>query len=224
MESRLIRACGGSFCSGQENSKCGREFFHWASLLFKMMSKANVRVQQLLQPQPPSVLAAMCSLGFHVTHTYGLFETYGPSTVYAWKLEWGLLLADERARLNARQGHLKNPKANAGAFENGWFHSGDLGVKHPEGYIEVKDRAKDIIILGGENISSLEVEVVYMHPAVLENSVVARADEQWGELPGYWDPKSVVFGPFPKTAAGKIKKHELRAKAKELGPVRKSRL
>ncbi|KAJ4817161.1 AMP-dependent synthetase and ligase family protein [Rhynchospora pubera] len=245
---------------------------------------------------PPSVLAAMSRLGFRVTHTYGLSETYGPSTVCAWKPEWGLLPADERARLHARQGvryiglecldvvdpksmkpvpadgttlgeivmrgngvmkgYLKNPKANAEAFENGWFHSGDLGVKHPDGYVEVKDRAKDIIISGGENISSLEVEkVVYMHPAVLEASVVARADERWGEspcafitlkesidrsndsalsndilkfckerLPGYWVPKSVVFGPLPKTATGKIKKHELRAKAKELGPVRKSRL
>lgn len=123
-------------------------------------------------------------------------------------------------------------------------------------YIEVKDRAKDIIISGGENISSLEVEkVVYMHPAVLEASVVARADERWGEspcafitlkesvsrsneaalandilrfckerLPGYWVPKSVVFCALPKTATGKIKKHELRAKAKELGPIKKSRL
>lgn len=245
---------------------------------------------------PPSVLAAMSKLGFRVSHTYGLSETYGPSTVCAWKPEWDILPDDERARLQARQGiryvglegldvvdpksmapvpadgstlgeivmrgnavmkgYLKNPKANAEAFENGWFHSGDLGVRHPDGYIEVKDRAKDIIISGGENISSLEVEkAVYLHPAVLEASVVARADEQWGEspcafvtlkdgvdgsdeaamaanvikfcrerLPGYWVPKSVVFGPLPKTATGKIKKHELRAKAKELGPVRKSRM
>ncbi|GJN08102.1 hypothetical protein PR202_ga25991 [Eleusine coracana subsp. coracana] len=225
---------------------------------------------------PPSVLAAMSKLGFRITHTYGLSETYGPSTVCAWKPEWDSLPADERARLHARQGiryvglegldvvdtktmapgYLKNPTANAEAFENGWFHSGDLGVKHPDGYIEVKDRAKDIIISGGENISSLEVEkVVYQHPAVLEASVVARADEQWGEspcafvtlkegvdssdeatlardimrfcrerMPGYWVPKSVVFGLLPKTATGKIKKHELRTKAKELGPVTKSRM
>ncbi|WVZ56680.1 hypothetical protein U9M48_007174 [Paspalum notatum var. saurae] len=246
---------------------------------------------------PPSVLAAMSKLGFRITHTYGLSETYGPSTVCAWKPEWDSLPADERARLHARQGvryiglegldvvvdpktmapvpadgstmgeivmrgngvmkgYLKNPKANAEAFENGWFHSGDLGVRHGDGYIEVRDRAKDIIISGGENISSLEVEkAVYLHPAVLEASVVARADEQWGEspcafvtlkdavdrsdeaalardimtfcrerLPGYWVPKSVVFGRLPKTATGKIKKHELRAKAKELGPVPKSRM
>jgi acyl-CoA synthetase (AMP-forming)/AMP-acid ligase II len=82
------------------------------------------------------------------------------------------------------KGYLKNPKANAEAFENGWFHSGDLGVRHGDGYVEVRDRAKDIIISGGENISSLEVEkAVYLHPAVLEASVVARADEQWGESP-----------------------------------------
>jgi len=166
---------------------------------------------------PPSVLAAMSKLGFRITHTYGLSETYGPSTVCAWKPEWDSLPADERARLHARQGiqylglegldvvdpktmapvpadgttmgeivmrgnavmkgYLKNPKANAEAFENGWFHSGDLGVRHADGYIEVRDRAKDIIISGGENISSLEVEkAVYLHPAVLEASVVARAD------------------------------------------------
>lgn len=245
---------------------------------------------------PPSVLAAMSSLGFRVTHTYGLSETYGPSTVCAWKPEWDLLPADARARLHARQGvryiglegldvvdmktmasvpadgttlgeivlrgntvmkgYLKNPEANSESFAGGWYHSGDLAVKHPDGYIEVKDRAKDIIISGGENISSLEVEsAMYKHPAVLEVSVVAREDEQWGEspcafvtpkrtvdpsneqalaedilnfcrekLPGYWVPKSIVFGPLPKTATGKIKKNLLREKAKEMGPVRKSRL
>lgn len=154
------------------------------------------------------------------------------------------------------KGYLKNPSANAEAFADGWYHSGDLGVKHPDGYIEIKDRLKDIIISGGENISSLEVEkTLYLHPAILEASVVARDDERWGEspcafvtlkesvdvsnevalaedimkfcrerMPGYWVPKSVVFGPLPKTATGKIKKEELRKKAKELGPVRKSRL
>jgi acetate/butyrate---CoA ligase len=134
------------------------------------------------------------------------------------------------------KGYLKNPKANAEAFENGWFHSGDLGVRHSDGYIEVKDRAKDIIISGGENISSLEVEkVVYQHPAVLEASVVVdRSDEAAlardlmrfcrERMPGYWVPKSLVFAPLPKTATGKIKKHELRAKAKQLGPVRQSRM
>lgn len=245
---------------------------------------------------PPSVLSAMSSLGFRVTHTYGLSETYGPSTVCAWKPEWDLLSPEDRARVHARQGvryiglegldvvnmqtmqpvpsdgatlgeivlrgnivmkgYLKNPEANKEAFAGGWYHSGDLGVKHPDGYIEVKDRAKDIIISGGENISSLEVEsVMYKHPAVLEVSVVAREDEQWGEspcafvtpkgnvgpsqesalaedilgfcrekLPGYWVPKSLVFGPLPKTATGKIKKNLLREKAKEMGPLRRSRI
>ncbi|XP_072983636.1 acetate--CoA ligase CCL3 [Typha latifolia] len=256
----------------------------------------TVRVMTAGAAPPPSVLAAMSNIGFQITHTYGLSETYGPSTVCTWKPEWSNLPPNERSRLHARQGvrylalehldvvdpktmapvpadgttlgeivmrgnavmkgYLRNPKANQEAFENGWYHSGDLGVKHPDNYIEVKDRAKDIIISGGENISSLEVEsALYLHPAVLEVSVVARADEQWGEspcafvtpkdgvdrtneaalaedimrfcrekLPAYWVPKSVFFGPLPKTATGKIKKHELRAKAKQMGPVKKSRL
>lgn len=154
------------------------------------------------------------------------------------------------------KGYLKNPEANQEAFSSGWFHSGDIGVKHPDGYIEIKDRSKDIIISGGENISSVEVEnIMYQHPAIFEVSVVARPDEQWGEspcafvtpkvdsdasdeqrladdimkfsrskMPAYWVPKSVIFGPLPKTATGKIQKHVLRSKAKEMGPVKKSRL
>ena len=82
------------------------------------------------------------------------------------------------------KGYLKNPKATEEAFAGGWFHTGDLGVMHPDGYIEIKDRSKDIIISGGENISTIEVEgVLYRHPAVLEAAVVARPDEQWGETP-----------------------------------------
>ncbi|KAL3752999.1 hypothetical protein ACJRO7_000402 [Eucalyptus globulus] len=149
------------------------------------------------------------------------------------------------------KGYLKNPIANEEAFAGGWFHTGDLGVKHPDGYIEIKDRLKDIIISGGENISSVEIEnTLYTHPAILEASVVARPDSRWGEspcawvtlkpgvdasderrlandimkycrekMPGYWIPKSVVFGPLPKTATGKIQKNLLRAKAKEMEPV-----
>lgn len=244
---------------------------------------------------PPSVLFAMSQQGFRVTHTYGLSETFGPSTICAWKPEWDSLPPDAQARMNARQGiryvalegldvntqdmkpvpadgttigeivfrgnavmkgYLKNPNANKEAFAGGWFHSGDLGVKHSDGYIEIKDRSKDIIISGGENISSVEVEnVLYQHPSIFEVSVVARPDEQWGEspcafvtlkpginasdrqrlagdimkfsrskMPAYWVPKSVVFGPLPKTATGKIQKHLLRAKAKEMGPVKKSRM
>ena len=82
------------------------------------------------------------------------------------------------------KGYLKNPKATAAAFRGGWFHTGDLAVCHPDGYVEVKDRSKDIIISGGENISSLEIEeILYRHPKVLEAAVVARPDDNWGETP-----------------------------------------
>jgi len=135
-------------------------------------------------------------------------------------------------------GYLKNPQATAEAFAGGWFHTGDLAVQHPDGYVEVKDRAKDIIISGGENISSLEVEeVLYKHPAVMEAAVVAQPDERWGETPHafvtlkpdatgvtdsdiiawcrtnlahYKCPRHVTFGPLPKTSTGKIQKFELR--------------
>ncbi|HUN49192.1 MAG TPA: acyl-CoA synthetase [Stellaceae bacterium] len=142
------------------------------------------------------------------------------------------------------KGYLKNPSATAEAFAGGWFHTGDLGVWHEDGYIELKDRSKDIIISGGENISTIEVEgVLYRHPAVLEAAVVARPDEKWGETPcafvalksgmdasaediiafcrerlaRYKVPKTVVFGPLPKTSTGKVQKFALRAQAKALG-------
>ncbi|HTZ78618.1 MAG TPA: acyl-CoA synthetase [Stellaceae bacterium] len=142
------------------------------------------------------------------------------------------------------KGYLKNPQATDEAFAAGWFHTGDLAVMHPDGYVEIKDRAKDIIISGGENISSLEVEeVLYRHPQVLEAAVVARPDEKWGETPcafvtlkagagvdaegivawcrehlaRFKVPRTIVFGPLPKTATGKIQKFELRAQAKTLG-------
>ena len=144
---------------------------------------------------------------------------------------------------NVMKGYLKNPHATEEAFRGGWFHTGDLAVCHPDGYIEIKDRSKDIIISGGENISSLEVEdVLYRHPAVLEAAVVARPDPKWGETPcafltlkpgakvtkdeitaycrehmaHYKVPRSIVFGKLPKTATGKIQKFELRKQAKEL--------
>jgi fatty-acyl-CoA synthase len=140
------------------------------------------------------------------------------------------------------KGYLKNPGATEEAFAGGWFHSGDLGVMHPDGYIELKDRSKDIIISGGENISTIEVEdVLYRHPAVLEAAVVARPDEMWGETPcafvtlkqdggttaaeiiafcrqhlaHFKAPRHVVFGPLPKTATGKIQKFLLRDRAKQ---------
>jgi len=142
------------------------------------------------------------------------------------------------------KGYLKNEAATREAFAGGWFHTGDLGVMHEDGYIELKDRSKDIIISGGENISTIEVEgVLYRHPAVLEAAVVARPDERWGETPcafvtlkpdarataeeliafcrgqlaGFKVPRTVVFGQLPKTSTGKIQKTILRAQAKALG-------
>ncbi len=142
------------------------------------------------------------------------------------------------------KGYLKNPKATEAAFKGGWFHSGDLGVRHPDGYIQLKDRSKDIIISGGENISSIEVEdVLYKHPAVLEAAVVGRPDPKWGEvaiafvnlkagldatpediiafvrerIAHYKAPKQVIFGELPKTSTGKIQKFKLRDQAKPIG-------
>ena len=142
------------------------------------------------------------------------------------------------------KGYLKNPTATEQAFSGGWFHTGDLGVWHADGYIALKDRSKDIIISGGENISTIEVEgVLYQHHAVMEAAVVARPDEKWGETPcafvtlkpgreatqdeiigfcrehlaRFKVPKTVVFGPLPKTSTGKIQKFVLREQAKALG-------
>jgi fatty-acyl-CoA synthase len=141
------------------------------------------------------------------------------------------------------KGYLKNPKATTEAFEGGWFHSGDLGVWHADNYIQLKDRSKDIIISGGENISSIEVEdALYKHPDILEAAVVARPDEKWGETPcafvtvkagaslseadviahcranlaHFKCPKTVVFTELPKTSTGKVQKFKLREKADEL--------
>jgi fatty-acyl-CoA synthase len=231
---------------------------------------------------PSTVIAAMESMGFRVTHLYGLTECYGPATLCAWQESWADLALDERAALMARQGvpyptlggimvadpetmapvpkdartvgeimlrgntvmrgYLKNPAATAEAFRGGWFHTGDLAVWHPDNYVEIKDRSKDIIISGGENISSLEVEeVLYRHPAVMEAAVVARPDERWGETPcafvtlkpgaaavaaeeiigwcrqhlaHYKAPRDVVFGPLPKTSTGKIQQFVLRERAR----------
>jgi fatty-acyl-CoA synthase len=232
---------------------------------------------------PPSVvIARMEAMGFHVTHLYGLTETYGPATICAWQDEWDSLDLDGRAAKSARQGiryptlgdlmvadpqtlaptprdgatigeimvrgntvmsgYLKNGAATKEAFDGGWYHSGDLAVRHPDGYIEIKDRSKDIIISGGENISSLEVEeVLYRHPDVMEAAVVAKPDDRWGETPcafvtlkagaaavsaddiigwcrdnlaHYKCPRHVVFGPLPKTSTGKIQKFVLREQAR----------
>ncbi|WP_298984606.1 acyl-CoA synthetase [uncultured Roseibium sp.] len=234
-------------------------------------------------PPPESVLAAMKTAGFNVTHLYGLTEVYGPAVVNDWKREWDTLSIEEQAQKKARQGvkyvaledltvldpetlepvpsdgetlgevmfrgnvvmkgYLKNPEATEKAFMGGWFHSGDLGVRHPDGYIQLKDRSKDIIISGGENISSIEVEeVLYKHPDVQAAAVVARPDKKWGETPcafvelkpgaevsesglisfckthlaGFKAPKTVVFCELPKTSTGKIQKFALREQAKAL--------
>ncbi|MBV0891390.1 acyl-CoA synthetase [Paracoccus sp. Z118] len=243
----------------------------------------EVKVMTAGAPPPAKVIEAMEATGIHVTHVYGLTETYGPSVMCAWKTEWDERSQGDRARLKVRQGvpnsaltdamvadpetmepvpadgttmgevfmrgnnvmkgYLKNPSATDKAFRGGWFASGDLGVMHPDGYIELKDRSKDIIISGGENISSIEVEdVLYRHPAVMVAAVVARPDEKWGETPcafielrdgaevdeaeiiefcrdnlaRFKTPRTVVFGELPKTPTGKIQKFMLRARAREL--------
>jgi fatty-acyl-CoA synthase len=231
---------------------------------------------------PSTVIARMESMGFAVTHLYGLTESYGPSTVCMWQPGLDEMPMEEKSAFMARQGvntptledaavfdpatmtrapadgetmgelmlrgntvmkgYLKNPSASDEAFAGGWFHTGDLAVMHPDGYVEIKDRAKDIIISGGENISSLEVEeVLYKHPDVMEAAVVARPDEKWGETPQafvtlkpgakavteadiiawcrghlahYKCPRYVVFGTLPKTSTGKIQKFELREQAR----------
>ena len=135
------------------------------------------------------------------------------------------------------KGYLKNREASEKAFGCGWFHSGDLAVCYPDGYVEIRDRSKDIIISGGENISSIEIEkVLYQHPSIAEVAVVAKKDEKWGEVPcafitlkpqttmteedvvkhcranmaSFKIPKRVIFGPLSKTATGKIQKNVLR--------------
>jgi fatty-acyl-CoA synthase len=145
---------------------------------------------------------------------------------------------------NVMLGYYENAAATAESFEGGWFHSGDLAAVHPDGYIEVRDRKKDIVISGGENISSIEVEKVLAdHPAVAEVAIVAAPDEKWGEVPKAYvglktgatataeelicwcrdrmahfkAPKLVEFGSLPRTATGKVRKNELRTRAREAG-------
>jgi fatty-acyl-CoA synthase len=140
---------------------------------------------------------------------------------------------------NVMKGYFRDPEGTATAFAGGWFHSGDLGVMHPDGYVELRDRKKDIIISGGENISTIEVEkVLFFHPAVLEAAVIGVPDERWGEVPKafvtlrpdrtateaeiieycrehlahFKCPKKVEFGPLPKTSTGKMQKFKLREK------------
>ncbi len=145
------------------------------------------------------------------------------------------------------KGYLKNPKATGEAFAGGWFHTGDLAVMNPDGYVKIKDRSKDIIISGGENISSIEVEdVLYRHPAIIAAAVVAKPDPKWGETPcafvelkpdaqvtadeivahckqhlaGFKVPRNVVFGEVPKTSTGKIQKFALRQQVNSVGALK----
>lgn len=188
-------------------------------------------------PPPASLLQKIETLGFKVTHAYGLTEATGPALVCEWQTKWNTLSGDDQAKLKARQGisiltlsdvdvkdkdtmisvphdgetvgeivlrgssimkgYLKDQKANSEAFRNGWFLTGDVGVIHPDGYLEIKDRSKDVIISGGENISSVEVEsVLYGYPRVLEAAVVAMPHPKWGESP-------CAFIAVKKNAAGK---------------------
>lgn len=246
-------------------------------------------------PPPAAVLFRTESLGFIVSHGYGLTETGGLVVSCTWKTKWNKFPAEERAKLKSRQGvrtigmaevdvvnpktgesvkrdglrlgevvfrggcimlgYLKDPESTAKCLkQDGWFYTGDVGVMHPDGYLEIKDRSKDVIISGGENLSSVEVEsVLYMHPAVNEAAVVARPDEFWGEtpcaflslkagitkkpteneimqfcrakMPHFMVPKTVVFkDELPKTSTGKIQKFMLRETAKAMGTSRLSRM
>ncbi|MBT8446168.1 MAG: AMP-binding protein, partial [Gammaproteobacteria bacterium] len=243
-----------------------------------------VEIMTAASAPPPAILEGIARMGWTVTHTYGLTETYGPAVVCEWHDEWSELPDYEQAEKKARQGvrytmlerlevtdpesleplphdaeslgevmfrgnvvmkgYLKNPEATKTAFAGGWFHSGDLAVTHDDGYIEIRDRSKDIIISGGENISSIEVEkTLYRHPAVLEAAVVAMADDKWGETPcafvalredagdvssddiiafcrehmaHFKAPRKVVFGPLPKTSTGKVQKFVLRNQAEKM--------
>ena len=267
-KNRVTHFCGAPIVLNMVNNASPREIRNFDQ---------TVNVMTAAAPPPPAVLEKMESVGFKVTHVYGLTEVYGPVTVCAWHEEWDSLPPTERAKKKARQGvayntlegltvadtkslkntpndgetigevlmrgntvmkgYLKNPKATEDAFSGGWFHTGDLGVMEQDGYIALKDRAKDIIISGGENISTIEVEgALYKHPAVLEAAVVAKEDSKWGETPcafvtlkegetttpeeliafcreimaHYKAPRHVVLGPLPKTSTGKVQKFILR--------------
>ena len=189
---------------------------------------------------PEGRAAMMARQGVHYHTTQGLMVA-DPQTMAPVPND-GATMGEIMLRGNTvMKGYLKNPEATAEAFRGGWYHTGDLAVRHPDGYVEVKDRSKDIIISGGENISSLEVEeALYKHPEVMEAAVVARPDPHWGEtvcafvtlkpdaaptdgpaiidwcrqrIARYKVPRTVVFGPLPKTSTGKVQKFTLRERA-----------
>ena len=260
---------------------CGAPIVHNMLVMAPAELKAGIshRVSAMVAgaAPPAAMIEGMESMGFDLTHTYGLTEVYGPASVCAKQADWASLPISRRAQLNARQGvryhlqsgvtvmdpetmtqvpadgqtmgeimfrgnimmkgYLSDPAATQKSFAGGWFHTGDLAVIEPDGYIKIKDRSKDIIISGGENISSIEVEdVLYRHPAVMVAAVVALPDPKWGETPcafietkagaqiteaeiiafckehlaGFKVPRKVVFGELPKTSTGKIQKFALR--------------
>jgi len=189
---------------------------------------------------PEGQAAMMARQGVHYHTTQGLMVA-DPQTMAPVPND-GATMGEIMLRGNTvMKGYLKNPEATAEAFRGGWYHTGDLAVRHPDGYVEVKDRSKDIIISGGENVSSLEVEeALYKHPEVMEAAVVARPDPHWGEtvcafvtlrpdaaptdgaaiidwcrqrIARYKVPRTVVFGPLPKTSTGKVQKFTLRERA-----------
>ena len=262
-----------------------------APIVYSMLINAPVALREGIEhtingliagAAPPAAVIEGCeAAGIALTHVYGLTEVYGPAAVCAKQDSWAALPAEERARLNGRQGvpyplqqavtvldpetmqpvpadgetmgeiffrgnvvmkgYLKNPTATEEAFAGGWFHTGDLAVMFPDGYVKIKDRSKDIIISGGENISSIEVEdALHRHPAVMLAAVVAQPDAKWGEVPcafvelkadaqateaeviefcrnllaRFKVPKRVLFCTLPKTSTGKIQKFLLRDQVK----------
>ncbi|MGZ5571416.1 MAG: acyl-CoA synthetase [Usitatibacter sp.] len=269
---------------------CGAPIVHSmllnAPAEWKKGIKHEVHCLVAAAPPPAAVIEGMGTMGFDITHVYGLTETYGPAAVCAKHPEWHELALEEQVRRNGRQGvayllqegmsvmdpetmipvpadgetmgeimfrgnitmkgYLKNPAATEEAFRGGWFHSGDLAVMHPDGYVKIKDRSKDVIISGGENISSQEVEdVLHGHPSVMMAAVVAQPDPKWGEtacafielkegssasaeeiiefcrsrMARFKAPKTVVFGPLPKTSTGKVQKFLLRERAKSTAAI-----
>ena len=189
---------------------------------------------------PEGRAAMMARQGVHYHTTQGLMVA-DPQTMAPVPND-GATMGEIMLRGNTvMKGYLKNPEATAEAFRGGWYHTGDLAVRHPDGYVEVKDRSKDIIISGGENVSSLEVEeALYKHPEIMEAAVVARPDPHWGEtvcafvtlkpdaaptdgpaiidwcrqrIARYKVPRTVIFGPLPKTSTGKVQKFTLRERA-----------
>ncbi|MGH3424025.1 MAG: AMP-binding protein [Nocardioidaceae bacterium] len=240
--------------------------------------ESDVHVDTGGAPPSPALLERLARLRMHVTHLYGLTETFGPLAINEWHPDWDRLEEGEQSRLRARQGvsnviarplrvvdetgtdvpadgrcvgeivargndvmlgYYRDEQATRDATVDGWFRTGDLAVMFPDRYVEIRDRRKDLIVSGGENIASVEVEqAIDSHPAVLESAVVGVPDPRWGEVPvayvtlrpgdrtdaeeitahvrsriaGFKVPKQLIFGELPKTSTGKIQKNVLRSR------------